>query len=106
MSSPTHPAPSDVDEEYAFPSSNILVYTSTLLNYFPATSRNISSAFLQNSKNDEIPPVFSYFYNNPNIKDMQSFYAKESPIPPQNPITIPVILTPSPVLPPSQLFDP
>nr|GFA78222.1 hypothetical protein [Tanacetum cinerariifolium] len=106
MSSPTHPTPSDVDEKYAFPSANILDYTSTLPNYFPATSGNISSDFLENSKNDEIPSVFSSFDNNPYLKDMQAFYAKESPIPPPNPITPPVILTPSLVLPPSPLFDP
>nr|GFA36767.1 hypothetical protein [Tanacetum cinerariifolium] len=75
MSSLTHPTPSDVDEEYTFPSDEILI-------------------------------VFSSFYNNPYLKDMQAFYAKESPIPPPNPITPPVILTPSPVLPPSPLFDP
>nr|GEV19431.1 hypothetical protein [Tanacetum cinerariifolium] len=106
MSSATHPTPSDVDEEYAFHSTNILDCTSTLPNYFPATSGNISSEFLENSKNDEILPVFSSFYNNLYLKDMQAFYAKESPISPPNPITLPVILTPSSVLPPSPLFDP
>nr|GEV49070.1 hypothetical protein [Tanacetum cinerariifolium] len=106
MSSPTHPTPSDVDEEYAFLFANILNYTSTLPNYFPATPGNISSDFLENSKNDKIPPVFSPFYNNPYLKDMQAFYAKESPIPPLDPVTPPVILTPFPVLPPSLLFDP
>nr|GEX09362.1 hypothetical protein [Tanacetum cinerariifolium] len=106
LSSPTHPTPSDVDKEYAFPSTNILDYSLTLPNYFSATSGNISSDLLENSKNDEIPPVFSYFYNNPYLKDMQAFYAKESPIPPPNSITPPVILTLSPVLPPSPLFDP
>ncbi|GJZ88732.1 hypothetical protein Tco_0660514 [Tanacetum coccineum] len=39
-------------------------------------------------------------------KDVQAFYAKESPISPPDPITPPDILTPSPVLPPSLLFDP
>nr|GEU38455.1 hypothetical protein [Tanacetum cinerariifolium] len=106
MSSPSHPTPSDVDEEYAFPSANILNYTSTLPNNFPATPGNISSDFLENFKNDEIPPVFSPFYNNPYLKDMQEFYAKESPIPPPDLITPPVLLTPSPALPPSLLFDP
>nr|GFB52323.1 hypothetical protein [Tanacetum cinerariifolium] len=106
MSSPTHPSPSDVDEEYAFPFANILNYTLTLPNYFPATPGNISSDFLENSKNDEISLVFSPFYSNPYLKDMQAFYAKESPIPPPNPITPPVILTPSLVLLPSLLFDP
>ncbi|GJR20157.1 hypothetical protein Tco_0968684 [Tanacetum coccineum] len=70
MSSPTHPTPSDVDEECAFPSANILDYTSTLPNYFPARPGNNSSDFLENSKNDEIPPIFSPFYNNPYLKDM------------------------------------
>ncbi|GKC76798.1 hypothetical protein Tco_1127572 [Tanacetum coccineum] len=106
MSSPTYPTPSDVDEECTFPSANILGYTSTLPNYFPATLGNISFDFSKNSKNDEILPVFSPFYNNPYLKDVQAFYAKESPIPPQDPISPPAILTPSPVLPPSLLFDP
>nr|GEZ52428.1 hypothetical protein [Tanacetum cinerariifolium] len=105
MSSPTHHTPFNVDEEYAFPSVNILNYTSTLPNYFSATSGNISFDFLENSKNDEIPPVFSHFYNNPYLNDMQAFYVNESPIPPPDPITPPVILTPSPVLPPLLLFD-
>ncbi|GKB46603.1 hypothetical protein Tco_0897356 [Tanacetum coccineum] len=103
MSSPTHLTSSDVDEECAFPVTNILNYTSTLPNYFLATPGNNS---FENSKNDEIPPVFSPFYNNPYLKVMQAFYAKESPIPLPDPITPPTILTPSPVLPPSLLFDP
>nr|GEV37864.1 hypothetical protein [Tanacetum cinerariifolium] len=106
MSSPTHPTPSDVDGEYTFPSANILNYTSTLPNYFPASPKNISSDFLENFKNDEIPHVFLPFYSNPYLKDMQAFYAKESPIPSPDPITPPIILTSSTVLPPSLLFDP
>nr|GEV23841.1 hypothetical protein [Tanacetum cinerariifolium] len=106
MSSPTHLTPSDVDEEYAFPSANILSYTSTLPNYFPATPRNISSVFFENSKNDEIPLVFLPFYNNPYLKDMQAFYAKKSPIPPPDPSTPPIILTSSTILLPSLQFDP
>ncbi|GJR92938.1 reverse transcriptase domain-containing protein [Tanacetum coccineum] len=53
-----------------------------------------------------IPPVFSSFYNNPYLKDVQAFYAKELPISPLDPITSPAILTLSLVLPPSLLFDP
>ncbi|GJT25564.1 reverse transcriptase domain-containing protein [Tanacetum coccineum] len=53
-----------------------------------------------------IPPVFSPFYNNPCLKDVQAFYAKESPISPPDLITPPAILTPSPVVSPSLLFDP
>ncbi|GJZ10763.1 hypothetical protein Tco_0545522 [Tanacetum coccineum] len=41
-----------------------------------------------------IPPVFSPFYNNPCLKDVQAFHAKESPILPPDPITPPAILTP------------
>ncbi|GJW74849.1 hypothetical protein Tco_0134219 [Tanacetum coccineum] len=103
MSSPTHPTLSDVKEECTFSSTNILDYTSTLPDYFPASSGNIFSDFSENSKNDEIPPVFSSFYNNPYLKDAQAFYAKKSPIPPSDPISPPAILTPSPVLPPSLL---
>ncbi|GKC01109.1 hypothetical protein Tco_0987245 [Tanacetum coccineum] len=53
-----------------------------------------------------IPSVFSSFYNNPCLKDVQAFYAKELPISSPDPITSPSILTPSPILPPSLLFDP
>nr|GEX48213.1 reverse transcriptase domain-containing protein [Tanacetum cinerariifolium] len=96
MSSPTHPTSSDVDEEYAFPFANILDYTSTLPNYFPTTPRNISSDFLENSKNDKIPPVFSPFYNNPYIEVMQAYDAtNELPIPPlQAPIASPTVMPP------------
>ncbi|GJU98594.1 hypothetical protein Tco_1327865 [Tanacetum coccineum] len=48
----------------------------------------------------------SSFYNNPCLKDVQAFYAKELPISPPDPITPPAILTPSSILPPSLLFDP
>ncbi|GKF83198.1 hypothetical protein Tco_0244854 [Tanacetum coccineum] len=52
-----------------------------------------------------IQPVFSPFYNNPCLKDVQAFYAKELLISSPDPITPPAILAPSPVLPPSLLFD-
>ncbi|GKA10660.1 hypothetical protein Tco_0690093 [Tanacetum coccineum] len=106
MSSPTYPTPSDVDEECTFPSVNIIGYTSTLPNYFPAKLGNISFDFSENSKNEEILPIFLPLYNNLYLKDVQAFYAKEPPIPPPDPISPPAILTPSPVLPPLLLFDP
>ncbi|GJX63765.1 hypothetical protein Tco_0296665 [Tanacetum coccineum] len=53
-----------------------------------------------------IPPVFSSFYNNPCLKDVQAIYAKELPISSPDPITPPAILTLSPILPPSLLFNP
>ncbi|GKG00812.1 hypothetical protein Tco_0302502, partial [Tanacetum coccineum] len=91
---------SDIDD--AFSSMNILSYTSVLSDYFPIHQE----AFLLTLRKDNmIPPIFSSFYNNPCLKDVQAFYAKELPIPSQDLITLPAILTPSPVLPPSLLFD-
>ncbi|GJW03579.1 hypothetical protein Tco_1562435 [Tanacetum coccineum] len=79
MSSPNR---STSDIEDAFSSMNILNYTSVSPDYFPASSESSSFNSSENSKDNMIQPVFSPFYNNPSI------------------------LTPSPVLPPSLLFDP
>ncbi|GJW38434.1 hypothetical protein Tco_0064279 [Tanacetum coccineum] len=103
MSSPNR---STSDIEDAFSSMNILNYTSVSSDYFPASSGSSSFNSLENSTDNIIPPVFSSFYNNPCLKDVQAFYAKELPISSPDPITPPAILTPSPVLPPSLLFDP
>ncbi|GJT92661.1 hypothetical protein Tco_1081506 [Tanacetum coccineum] len=103
MSSPNR---STSDIEDAFSSMNILNYTSVSSDYFPASSGSSSFNSSENSKDNMIPPVFSSFYNNPCLKDVQAFYAKELPISSPDPITPPTILTPSPVLPPSLLFDP
>ncbi|GJZ10120.1 hypothetical protein Tco_0544879 [Tanacetum coccineum] len=55
-----------------------------------------------------IQPVFSPFYNNPCLKDVQAFYAKELPISSPDPITPPAILTPSPdlITTKKQIFSP
>ncbi|GKC27787.1 hypothetical protein Tco_1035081 [Tanacetum coccineum] len=74
--------------------------------YFPASSRSSSFNSSENSIDNMIPSVLSPFYNNPCLKDVQAFYAKELPISSPDPITSQAILTPSPVLPPSLLFDP
>ncbi|GJR20446.1 hypothetical protein Tco_0968973 [Tanacetum coccineum] len=103
MSSPNH---STSDIEDAFSSMNILNYTSVSPDYFPASSGSSSFNSSENSTDNMIPPVFSSFYNNPCLKDVQAFYAKETPISSPDPITSPAILTPSPILPPSLLFDP
>ncbi|GJZ68425.1 hypothetical protein Tco_0631665 [Tanacetum coccineum] len=103
MSSPNR---STSDIEDAFSSMNILNYTSVSSDYFPASSGSSSFNSSENSKDNIILPVFSSFYNNPCLKDVQAFYAKELPISSPDPITPPAILTPSPVLPPSLLFDP
>ncbi|GJS10900.1 hypothetical protein Tco_0367696 [Tanacetum coccineum] len=102
----TSPHRPHFDIEDAFSSMNILNYTSVSSDYFPASSGSSSFNSSKNSKDNMIPPVFSSFYNNPCLKDVQAFYAKELPIPSPDPITPPAILTPSPVLPPSLLFDP
>ncbi|GKB54119.1 hypothetical protein Tco_0904872 [Tanacetum coccineum] len=85
------------DMENAFSTMNI--YTS-------ASSRSTSFNSSDNSRDGMIRPTSSLFYNNPYLKDVQAFYAKESHILPPDPITPLVILTPYPVLPPSLLFDP
>ncbi|GKF10964.1 hypothetical protein Tco_0048890 [Tanacetum coccineum] len=83
--------------EDVFSSMNILNYTSVSSDYFPASAGSSSFNSSENSKDNMIPPIFSSFYNNPCLKDVQAFYAKELPIPPPDPITLPAILTPSPV---------
>ncbi|GJS65888.1 reverse transcriptase domain-containing protein [Tanacetum coccineum] len=103
MSSPNR---STSDIEDAFSSMNILNYTSVSSDSFPASLGSNSFNSSENSTDNMIPPVFSSFYNNPCLKDVQAFYAKELPISSPDPITPPAILTPSLVLPPSLLFDP
>ncbi|GKF96455.1 hypothetical protein Tco_0289190 [Tanacetum coccineum] len=103
MSSPNR---STSDIEDAFSSMNILNYTLVSPDYFPASSGSTSFNSSENSTDNMIPPVFSSFYNNPCLKDVQAFYAKESPISSPDIITPPGILTLFSVLPPSLLFDP
>ncbi|GJZ69804.1 hypothetical protein Tco_0633354 [Tanacetum coccineum] len=103
MSSPNR-STSDIEDAFSF--INILNYTSVSSDYFLASLGSNSFNSSENSNDNMIPPVFSPFYNNPCLKNVQAFYAKESPISSQDPITPPAILTPSLVLPPSLLFDP
>ncbi|GJY72625.1 hypothetical protein Tco_0476328 [Tanacetum coccineum] len=103
MSSPNR---STSDIEDALSSINILNYTSVSLDYFPASSESKSFNSSENSTDNMIPPVFLSFYNNPCLKDVQAIYAKELPISSPDPITPPAILTLSPILPPSLLFNP
>ncbi|GJR50109.1 hypothetical protein Tco_1400630 [Tanacetum coccineum] len=103
MSSPNH-FTSDIED--AFSSMNILNYTSVSSDYFPASSGSSSFNSSENSNDNMIPPVFSSFYNNTYLKDVQAFHAKELPISSPDPITPPAILTLSPILPPSLLFNP
>ncbi|GKC17484.1 hypothetical protein Tco_1014266, partial [Tanacetum coccineum] len=100
------PNRSTSDIEDTFSSMNILNYISVSSDYFPASSGSISFNSSENSNDNMIPPVFSSFYNNTYLKDVHAFHAKELPISSPDPITLPAILTLSPVLPPSLLFDP
>ncbi|GJT93189.1 hypothetical protein Tco_1082034 [Tanacetum coccineum] len=103
MSSPNH---STSDIEDAFSSMNILNYTSVSSDYFPVSLGSNSFNSSENSNDNMIPPVFSSLYNNPYLKNVQAFYAKELPISSPDPITPPAILTLSLILPPSLLFNP
>ncbi|GKA89622.1 reverse transcriptase domain-containing protein [Tanacetum coccineum] len=89
-----------------FSSMKLITILRSYSDYFSASSESSSFNSSENSKDNMIPPVFSSFYNNPCLKDVQAFYAKELPISSPDPITSPAILTPSPILPPSLLFDP
>ncbi|GJY09088.1 hypothetical protein Tco_0377273 [Tanacetum coccineum] len=103
MSSPNH-FTSDIED--AFSSMNILNYTLVSSDYFPASLGSSSFNSSENSNDNMIPPVFSSFYNNTYLKDVQAIYAKELLISSPDPITPPAILTLSPILPPSLLFNP
>nr|GEX10582.1 hypothetical protein [Tanacetum cinerariifolium] len=88
MSSPNHHT-SNIEDAF---SSNFPNYIPASSDYFPASPGNTSS---ENSRDGIIPPVFSHFYNNPYMKDIQAFYAKELSIPPPALITLPAIITPT-----------
>ncbi|GJS46363.1 hypothetical protein Tco_0596484 [Tanacetum coccineum] len=92
MSSPNH---STSNIEDAFSSMNILNYISVSSDYFSASAGSRSFNSSENSNDNMIPPVFSSFYNNTYLKDVQAFHAKELPISSPDPITPPAILTPS-----------
>ncbi|GKD30267.1 hypothetical protein Tco_1241045, partial [Tanacetum coccineum] len=74
--------------------------------YFQASSESRSFNSSEKSTDNMIPRVFSSLYNNPYLKNVQAFYAKEFPISSPDPITPSAILTPFPVLAPSSLFNP
>ncbi|GJZ25430.1 hypothetical protein Tco_0569683 [Tanacetum coccineum] len=92
MSSPNHPT-SDIEDAF---SSNFPDYIPASLDYFPASPRNTSSESLNNSSGlvSIASPTLSLFHNDPYMKVMQAYYAKEPPIPP------PTIVPPSSMLSP------
>nr|GEV52308.1 hypothetical protein [Tanacetum cinerariifolium] len=101
MSSPNHPI-SDIKDAF---SSNSPDYIPASPDYFPTSPGNTSSDSSVNSSG--LIPIASPTplpsHDDPCIKVMHAYYAKESPIP--APIISPAILSPSPVL-PLPLFNP
>ncbi|GJX88268.1 putative reverse transcriptase domain-containing protein [Tanacetum coccineum] len=96
MSSPSHPT-SNIKDAF---SSNFLDYVPAALDYVPALPGKTYSSSLNNSFG-LVPiasPILSLFHDDPYMKVMHEYYAKESPIPP------PTIVPPSLML--SPMFNP
>nr|GFA85008.1 hypothetical protein [Tanacetum cinerariifolium] len=101
MSSSTHhiTIPSDYEMEDAFSSTHSPDYILASPNYFQASSGNTSPDPSEDLSKYLLALLsISPFHNDLYIKDVQAFYAKESPIPLPTPITPATILTPSPDL--------
>ncbi|GKD48219.1 hypothetical protein Tco_1277195 [Tanacetum coccineum] len=96
MSSPNHPT-SDIEDAF---SSIFLDYISASPNYVPASPGKTYSS----SSNDSfgvvpiVSPTLLLFHDDPFMKVMHAYYAKESPIPP------PTIVPPSPMFNPQEFF--
>nr|GEV69078.1 hypothetical protein [Tanacetum cinerariifolium] len=103
MSSPNHPT-SNIEDAF---SSNFLDFIPASPDYVPTSP---GKTYSSSSNSFGVVPIASpsllLFHNDPYMKVLQAFYAKESPIPPPNPNTPLVIIAPSSVLPPSLLFNP
>ncbi|GJZ08714.1 reverse transcriptase domain-containing protein [Tanacetum coccineum] len=102
MSSPNHPT-SNIEDAF---SSNFPDYISASPDYSPASPGNTYSSSLNNSFG-LVPiasPTLSLFHNDPYMKVMQAYYAKELPIPP--PTIVPPSLMLSPMFNPQEFFLP
>nr|GEX40226.1 reverse transcriptase domain-containing protein [Tanacetum cinerariifolium] len=99
MSSPNHPT-SDIEDVF---SSNSPDYTPASPDYFPASLGNTSPDPLNDLTKDLLALLtFLPFYDDPYMKVMQAYYAKESPIPPPTSIAPLIILPPSLIMPPKR----
>ncbi|GJS73066.1 hypothetical protein Tco_0705907 [Tanacetum coccineum] len=96
MSSPNHPT-SDIEDAF---SSNFPDYILASPDYVPASPGKTYSSSSNNSFSvvPIVSPTLSLFHNDPFMKVMHAYYAKESPIPP------PTIVPPSTM--PSSMFNP
>ncbi|GJT08616.1 hypothetical protein Tco_0843078 [Tanacetum coccineum] len=102
MSSPNHPT-SDIEDAF---SSNFPDYIPASPDYVPASPGKTYSSSSNNSFG-LVPiasPTLSLFHNDPYMKVMQAYYAKESPIPP--PTIVPPSSMLSPMFNPQELFLP
>nr|GEW11544.1 hypothetical protein [Tanacetum cinerariifolium] len=102
MSSPNHPT-SDIEDAF---SSNFPDYILASTNYVLASPRKTYSSSSNNSFG-LVPiasPTLSLFHDDPYMKAIHAYYAKESPIPP--PIIMPPSLMLSPMFNPQELFLP
>ncbi|GJY34016.1 hypothetical protein Tco_0418485 [Tanacetum coccineum] len=96
MSSPNHPT-SNIEDAF---SSNFPDYIPASPDYVPASPGKTYSSSLNNSFGLVLIalPILSLFHDDPYMKVMHAYYAKESPIPP------PTIVPPSSML--SPMFNP
>ncbi|GKD24655.1 reverse transcriptase domain-containing protein [Tanacetum coccineum] len=97
MSSPNHPT-SKIEDPF---SSNFLDFIPASPHYVPALSRKTYSS--SSNSIGVVPialPTLSLFHDDPYMKVLQAFYAKESPIPP------PTIVPPSSMFNPQEFFLP
>ncbi|GJZ40658.1 hypothetical protein Tco_0587544 [Tanacetum coccineum] len=98
MSSPNHPT-SDIEDAF---SSNLPDYIPSSPDYVPASPGKTYSSSSNNSFG-VVPiasPTLSLFNDDPYMKVMHAYYAKESPIPP------PTIVPPSSMFNPQEFFLP
>ncbi|GJY26936.1 hypothetical protein Tco_0401662 [Tanacetum coccineum] len=96
MSSPNHPT-FNIEDAFSF---NFSDYIPASPDYVPASPGNTYSSSLNNSFGLVLiaSPTLLLFHDDPYMKVMQAYYAKESPIPP------PTIVPPSSML--SLMFNP
>nr|GEX31399.1 hypothetical protein [Tanacetum cinerariifolium] len=102
MSSPNHPN-SNIEDAF---SSNFLDYISASPDYVPASPRKTYSSYSNNSFG-LVPiasPTLSLFHDDPYLKVMHPYCAKESSIPP--PVIMPQSLMLSPMFNPQEFVLP
>nr|GEY11951.1 hypothetical protein [Tanacetum cinerariifolium] len=102
MSSPNHPT-SDIKDAF---SSNFPDYILASPNYVPASPRKTFFESLNDSSGLVLIalPTLSLFHDDPYMKVIYAYYAKESPIPP--PVIMPPSLMVSPMFNSQEFFLP